>query len=162
MHSKWKLHLKKWLLKQGENKQDEYFRDSVTGSILLSHQEKWSISCLCCKKPHESQNSCIVLGIWTRKIVQTSKQCFVCLAGSHLIKDFSLKIKSFKCSKRHQIALCDFEENCRSSNNSSSVTNVAGVDDNTVIFFQTDKVKAKTFENSHATSAGVFFDNCSQ
>lgn len=32
--------------KQGENVRDGYFREPVTGSTLLSHQEKLPISCL--------------------------------------------------------------------------------------------------------------------
>ena len=43
------------VFKQGENVRDEYFREPLTGSTLLNHQEK-SISCLFCKKPHKSQN----------------------------------------------------------------------------------------------------------
>ena len=50
--------------------------------------------------------------------MRTSKRCFVCLKGSHLAKDCSPKIK------------CDLEETGHSSN-TSSVTNIAGVDDNT-------------------------------
>ena len=132
--------------KQGENVRDKYFSEPVTGSILLSHQEKSPISCLFCKKPHKSQNCCIVSDIRTRKnIVRTSKRCFVCLKCSHLAKDCSSKIKCFKCSKRHHIALCDSEESGHSSN-SSSVTNIAGVDDNTNILLQTAKIKVKNCE----------------
>ena len=127
--------------KQGENVRDKYFREPGKGFTLLSHQEKSPISCLFCKKPHKSQNCCIVSDIQTRKsIVRTSKRCFVCLKGSHLPKDCCSKINCFKCSKRHHIALCNSEESGYSSN-SSSVTNIAGVDDNTNILLQTTKVK---------------------
>ena len=90
--------------------------------------------------------------------MQTSKRSFVCLKGSHFAKDCSLKIKCFKCSKRYHIALCDLEEIGHSSSR-SSVTNIAGVDDNTNIFLQTVKVKVKNCENSLAR---VLFDSCSQ
>ena len=129
--------------KQGENVRDEHFREPATSSTLLSYQEKSPISRLFSKKPHESQNCCTVSDIWTRKnIVRTSKRCFVCLKGSYLTKDCSLKIKCFKCSKRHHVALCDSKESSHSSN-SSSVTNIAGVDDNTNILLQTTQVKVK-------------------
>ena len=94
--------------------------------------------------------------------MQISKQSFVCLAVSHLVKDCSLKIKCFKCSKWHHVALCDSEEKYHSSNNSSIVTNIAGVDGNTKIFFQNAKVKAKNCKNSHANSVGVLFESFSQ
>ena len=81
------------------------------------------------QKPHKSQNCHVVSDIRTRKsIVRTSTRCFKCLKGSHPAKVCSSKIKCFKCSIHH-IALCDSEESSQSSN-SSSVTNVAGVDDN--------------------------------
>ena len=148
--------------KEGENVQDEYFREPVMGSTLLSHQEKSPILCLLCQKPHKSQNCCIASDIQTRKnIVRTSKRCFKCLKGSHPAKVCSSKIKYFKCSKHHT-ALCDSEESGHSSN-SSSVTNIAGVDDNTNILFQTAKVKVKNCENSYVNSARVLlFDSCSQ
>ena len=85
----------------------------------------------------------------------------MCLKVSHLAKDLSLKIKCFKCSKRHHIALCHSEESGHSSN-SSSVTNMAGVDDNTKILLQIAKVKVKNCENSFVNSARVLFDSCSQ
>ena len=136
--------------KQGENARDEYFREPITGSTLLSHQEKSPVSCLFCKKPHKSQNCCIVSDIRTRKnIMRTSKRCFVCLKGSHLAKDCSPKIK------------CDLEESGHSSN-TSSVTNIAGMDDNTNNLLQITKVKVKNCENSYINSARVLFDGCSQ
>ena len=61
---------------------------------------------------------------WTseqEKLLCKQVNSFVCLAGSHLVKDYSLKIKCFKCSKRSHVVLCDLEENCHSSSNSSSV-----------------------------------------
>ena len=117
--------------------------------------------CLFCKKLHKSQNCRIATDIWTRKnIVRTSKRCFVCLKGSHLAKDCSSKIKCFKCSKRCHVLLCDIEENGYS--NSSSVTNIAGVDDNTNILLQTAKVKVKNCENSYVNSAQILFTSCSQ
>ena len=114
------------------------------------------------QKPHKSQNCHVVSDIRTRKsIVRTSTRCFKCLKGSHPAKVCSSKIKCFKCSIHH-IALCDSEESSHSSN-SSSVTNVAGVDDNTNILFQTAKVKVKNCENSYVNSARVLlFDSCSQ
>ena len=96
-----------------------------------------------------------------KNIVRTSKRCFVCLKGSHLAKGYSLKIKCFKCSKRHHIALCDSEESGHGSN-SSSATNIAGVDDNANTLLQTAKVKVKKCENSYVNSARVLFDSCSQ
>ena len=90
--------------------------------------------------------------------MQTSKRSFVCLKGSHFAKDCSSKIKCFKCSKRYHIALCDLEEIGHSSSR-SSVTNIAGVDDNTNIFLQTVKVELKNCENSLTR---VLFDSCSQ
>ena len=93
--------------------------------------------------------------------MRTSKRSFVCLKGSHFAKDCSSKIKCFKCSKRCHIALCDSEEIGHSSSR-SSVTNIAGVDDNTIIFLQTAKVKVKNCENSYVTLARVLFDSCSQ
>ena len=93
--------------------------------------------------------------------MRTSKRSFVCLKGSHFAKDCSSKIKCFKCSKRYHIALCDSEEIGHSSSR-SSVTNIAGVDDNTNIFLQTAKVKVKNCENSYVTLARVLFDSCSQ
>ena len=54
--------------KQGENVQDEHFRQPVTDSTLLSHQEKSPTSSLFCKKPYKSQNCHIVSDIRTRKI----------------------------------------------------------------------------------------------
>ena len=63
--------------KQGENVRHEYFRQPVTGSTLLSHQEKLPISYLFCKKQHKNQTCRIPSDIPTRKnIVQTSKRCF--------------------------------------------------------------------------------------
>ena len=98
----------------------------------------------------------------TRKnIVRTSKRCFVCLKGSHFAKDCSSKIKCFKCSNQHHVALYDSEESGH-SNNSSSVTNIARVNDNTNILLQTAKVKVKNCENSYLNSARVSFGNCSQ
>ena len=138
--------------KQGENVRHEYFREPVTVFALFSHQKKSTISCLFCKKPQKTQNC---------RIVRTSKLCFVRLKGSHLAKDCFSKIKCFKCSKLHHIALCDSEESGHSSN-SSSVTNIAGVDDNANIFLQTAKVQAKNCENSYVNSARVLFDSCSQ
>ena len=70
----------------------------------------------------------------------------MCLKGSHLAKDCSSEIKSIKCSKRHHIALCDSEESGHRSN-SSSVTNVAGVDGNTNILIQNAKIKVINCEN---------------
>ena len=70
-----------------------------------------------------------------KNIVQTSKRCFMCLKSSHLTKDCSSKIKCFKCSKRHHVALCVSEESAHTSN-SSTVTNIAGVDDSTNILLQ--------------------------
>ena len=71
-----------------------------------------------------------------KKIVQKSKRCFVCLKVSYLAKGCSSKIKCFKCSKQHHVALCDLEESGHSSN-SSSVTKITGVDDNTNFHYQT-------------------------
>ena len=48
------------------------------------------------------------------------------------------------------------------SSSRSSVTNIAGVDDNTIIFLQTAKVKVKNCENSYVTLAWVLFGSCSQ
>ena len=93
----------------------EYFRQPVTVSTLLSHQEKSPILCFFCKEPHKNQNCGIVSDIQTRKnVVRTSKRCFVCLKVSHLAKDCSSKIKCFKCSKQHHAALCDLEESSHS------------------------------------------------
>ena len=132
------------------------------GSTLLCHQEKLPILCMFYKKPSKSHKCHIASGIPTRKnIVRLSKRCFVCLKGSHVTKDCSSKIKYFKCSKRHHIALCDSEESGHSSN-SSSVTNIAGVDDNTNILLQTAKVRVKSCENSYVNSARTLFDSCSQ
>ena len=137
--------------KQGEN------------VLYFAHPSKKSpISCLFYKNPHKTQNCCIVSDIRTRKsFMRTSKRCFVCLKRSHLAKDCSSRIKCFKFSKRHHVALFDLEEGSRSSN-SSSVTNIAGVDGNTNIFLQTAKVKVKNCENSYINSARVLFDSCSQ
>ena len=133
--------------KQSENMQDKYFREPITGSTLLSHQEKSPILCLFCKTPHKSQNCRIVSDTRARKnIVRTSKRLFVCLKGSHLAKDSSSEIKFITCSKRHHIALCDSEESGRRSN-SSSVTNIAGVDGNSNILIQTAKIKVINCEN---------------
>ena len=85
----------------------------------------------------------------------------MCLEGSHLAKDCSSKIKCFKCSKPHHVALSDSEESCHSSN-SSSVTNITRVDDITNILLQTVQVKVKNCENSYVNSARVLFDSCSQ
>ena len=93
--------------------------------------------------------------------MRTSKRCFVCLKGSHLAKDCSLKIKCFKCSKRHHIALCDLEESGHGSN-TSSVMNIVGVDDSTNNLLQITKVKVKNCENGYINSARVLFDGCSQ
>ena len=148
--------------KPGKNVRDEHFREPATSFILLSFQEKSPISRLFSKKPHKSQNCCTVSDIWTRKnIVRTSKYCFVCLKGSYFTKDCSLKIKCFKCSKRHHVAHRDSKDSGHSSN-SSSVTNIAGVDDNTNILLQTAQVKVKNCENSYVNSARVLFDSRSQ
>ena len=146
--------------------QVKYFRDSLKRSILLSHQEKSPISRLFCKKPHQSQNCHtivrIVFDIRTRKnIVQTSKRCFVCLKSPHLGKGCFSKIKRFKCSKQHHVALYDSEESGHISN-SSNVTNIAGMDENTNILLQTAKVKVKNCENGYVNLARVLFDSCSQ
>ena len=47
------------------------------------------------------------------------------------------------------------------NSNSSSATNIAGVDNNTNSLLQTDKVKVN-FENSYINSAWVLFGSCSQ
>ena len=131
--------------KKRENVRDEYFREPVTGSTLLSHQEKSQFPCLFCKKPHKSLNCCIASDIQTRNdIMRTSKCCFVCLKGSYLAKDCSSKIKCFKCSKQHRVTFCDSEESSHSSN-SSSVTNITGVDDNTNILLQTAKIQLEFY-----------------
>ena len=75
----------------------------------------------------------------------------MCLKGSHLAKDCSSKNEYFKCSKQHHIALCDSKGSGHNSN-SSSATNIAGVDNNTNSLLQTDKVKVN-FENSYINSA---------
>ena len=85
----------------------------------------------------------------------------MCLKGSHLTKDCFSRIKCFKCSKRHHFALCNLEESGRSSN-SSSITNIAGLDDNANILLQIAKVKVKNCENSYVNSARVLFDSCFQ
>ena len=95
--------------KQVGKVREKYFREPVTGSTLLSHQEKSPNLCLFCKRPHKSQNCRIVSDIRTRKnIVRTSKRYFVCLKVSHFAKNCSTRIKCFECSKRHHVALCDF------------------------------------------------------
>ena len=48
------------------------------------------------------------------------------------------------------------------SNNTSSVTNIAGGDDNTDILLQTAKVKVKNYETSYVNLARVLFNSCSQ
>ena len=145
--------------KQGENVRDGYFREPVTGSTLLSHQEKLPISCLFFKKkPHKSQNCRIVSSTRTRKnIVRTSKRCFVCLKGSHHAKACFSKIKCFKCSEQHQR---HSEENGHGSNGSSAA-NIAGVDDNTNKLLQTAKVKVKNCDN-YVNSSRVSFNSFSQ
>ena len=55
-----------------------------------------------------------------------------------------MKINCFNCSKLHHVALYDSEKNIHSSNNSSSVTNIARMDDKTNVLIQTAKVKVKT------------------
>ena len=85
----------------------------------------------------------------------------MCLKGSHLAKDYSSNITCFKRSKQHHDALCDLEENGRSSNN-SKVTNIAGVDDNANILLQIAKVKVKNCENNYVNSARVLFYSYSQ
>ena len=85
----------------------------------------------------------------------------MCLKGCHLAKDCCSKIKCFKCSKRHHVALCHSEESGHSSS-SSSVTNIAGVGGNRNILLQTAKVKVKNCENSYINSARVLLDSCSQ
>ena len=57
------------------------------------------------------QNCHIVSDIRTKQNIEvTSKRCFVYLKGSHFAKGCSSKIKCFKCTKRHHVALCDPEE----------------------------------------------------
>ena len=51
--------------------------------------------------------------------------------------------------------LCHIEESGHS--NSSSVTNIAGVNGNTNILLQTAKVKVKNCENSYVNSTRVLF-----
>ena len=84
----------------------------------------------------------------------------MCLKASHLTKGWSSKIKCFKCSRQHHLALCDLEESGHSSN-SSNVTNIAGVDDNTNFHLQTVEIKVTKYENSDVNSARVLFDSCS-
>ena len=81
----------------------------------------------------------------------------MCLKGSHFTKDWSSKIKYFKNSKRHH----DPKESGHGIN-SSSVTNIDGVDDNTNILLQTAKVKVKNCENNYVNSVQVLFGSCSQ
>ena len=145
--------------KQGENVRDGYFREPVTGSTLLSHQEKLPISCLFFKKKAtQKPELSYCLGTRTRKnIVRTSKRCFVCLKGSHHAKACFSKIKYFKCSEQHQR---HSEENGHGSNGSSAA-NIAGVDDNTNNLLQTAKVKVKNCDN-YVNSSRVSFNSFSQ
>ena len=89
-----------------------------------------------CKRPQKSQNCRIVSDKQTRKNVFC-----VCLNGSHLAKDCSSKMKCFKYSERHHVALCDLEENSHKRSNSSSVANIAGVDKSTNSLFKLQMLK---------------------
>ena len=105
-------------------------------------------------------DSAIILNALKTEITARGKTIFV-RSNSHVVKDCCLKIKYFKCSKRHHVALCDLKESGHSSN-SSSVANIYGVDCNTNIVLQTAKVKMNNCENSYVNLARVLFDRCSQ
>ena len=69
-------------------------------------------SCLFCTKTHKTQSCKVMTLVETRKnIIKAKRRCFVCLKGGHISKNCTRKIQCYKYSKRHHIALCDFEQN---------------------------------------------------
>ena len=52
----------------------------------------------------------MVTHVETRKNIIKKWCCFICLKDGHS-KNCTNKIKWYKCSKRHHIALCDIEQN---------------------------------------------------
>ena len=54
----------------------------------------------------------MVTQVETRKnIIKDKRCCFVSLRGGYISKNCRRKIRCYKCSKRHHIALSDFEQN---------------------------------------------------
>ena len=55
--------------KQGENVPDEYFKEPVMGSTLLSHQKKSPISCLLCKSHKKARTVMLSLTYGQEKVL---------------------------------------------------------------------------------------------
>ena len=147
--------------------------DRFTSSSLLSGNNKFKRSsetllCLFCNKNHKSQNCKIVTHVETRKnILKDKRRCFVCLKGGHISKQCTTKIECYKCSKRHHVALCEFnnenkkdDKNTPKKDDNKTDTNVNFNSPSESVLLETARV---TVENNNLKyRARVLFDNGSQ
>ena len=88
---------------------------NYTASSLFTANDKVKknsdVLCLFCTKNHKTQSWKVVTHVETRKNIKDKKCRLACLKGIHISKNCTNKIQCYKCSKRHNIALCDFEQN---------------------------------------------------
>ena len=65
--------------KQGENMQDKYFREPVTSSTLLSHQEKSSMSYLFSNNHAKARIAVLSLTYGQEQILREQVNCILCV-----------------------------------------------------------------------------------
>ena len=65
--------------KQGENMQDKYFREPVTSSTLLSHQEKSSMSYLFSNNHAKARTAVLSLTYGQEQILREQVNCILCV-----------------------------------------------------------------------------------
>lgn len=112
-----------------ENKKKEQVISSAAN--LFNAQVK-SVSCIFCKKPHESKD-CAATEFWTmdelKNKIKENKMCFQCLKPNHNARSCKSFVKCHVCSKRHFTIMCpDLKLKKQSKTDSINLSTAANFD----------------------------------
>ena len=109
-----------------------------------------------------------------KNILRNKKRCFICLKGGNVARVCFSKISCLRCSGRHHLAVCDFDERrfdsknidpeIKKKDNLKSTAMVAGATSSVPnsVMLQTASVKVINHETLQIADARLLFDNCSQ
>ena len=102
-----------------------------------------------------------------KEVLFKERRCFICMKKGHSGKQCRNIMKCFKCSGRHHVAVCTFQN--RDSGNPlqpqedhSTTSNLINVPKNDSIFLQTARSEISSVDKRNCQNFRILFDNGSQ
>ena len=124
--------------------------------------------CIFCLRNHKTEFCDIITKPEIRKkILFKERLCFICMKKRHTAKQCRNKMKCFKGSGRHHVAVCTFQNRdsgnpLQPQENHGTTSNLINVPRNYSIFLQTTRAKVSSVDDRNCQNFRILIDNGSK